>query len=55
MNKFGIVVVRRNNQGLVTASLSKQLPQAYYLEKIEALATAQALQFASEIENNQAV
>ena len=55
MNKFGIGVVIRNNQGLVITSLSKQLLQAYYLEKIEALAAAKALQFASVIGINQVV
>ena len=53
MNKFGIGVVIRNNQGLVITSLSKQLLQAYYLEKIEPLAAAKALQFASVIGRDQ--
>lgn len=42
-NKFGIGVVIWNNQGLVLASLSLQLLQAYCPLEVEALAVAKAL------------
>ena len=37
-NKFGISVVIRDNLGLVIASCSKLLPQAYHASEVEALA-----------------
>ena len=48
-------MVIRNNQGLVMASLSQQLHQAYRAEKIEALAGARALQFALEVGVDKAI
>ena len=42
-------MVVRDINGLVLASLSQQIPQAYSPEVIEALAASKALQFASEI------
>lgn len=48
-NKSRIGVVVRNSQGLVLASCSQQLPQAYYPLEIKALAAAKAFQFASKI------
>ena len=46
----GIEVVIQNSEGLVLASLSQQLPQAYQPLEVEALAVVQALEFGAEIE-----
>ena len=54
-NYFGIGVVIRNGSGLVLASCTKKLNQAYSGEHIEALAAATALSFASEIGFRRAV
>ena len=51
----GIEVVIRNSEGLVLASLSQQLPQAYQPLEVEALAVVQALEFGAEIEVKEVV
>ena len=49
MNKSGIGVIVGDNNGLVIASLLKQIRQAYSPKNIEALAACTAIQFASKI------
>ena len=55
VSKSSIGVVVRDRNGLVLASLLQQVPQAYSLEVIEALAASKALQFASDIGITEAV
>ena len=54
-NKSWIGVVVRNSQGLVLASYSQQLPQAYCPLEVEAMAAAKAFQFACKIGISNAV
>ena len=54
-NKFGIGVVIRDSQGIVIASLSQVLPQAFQAVEVEALGVVRALEFASELGIAQAV
>ena len=54
-NKSRIGVVIRNSQGLILASLSRLLPQAYTVVEVEALAVARALQFAAELDFKEAI
>ena len=48
-NRSGIGVVIRNSVGLVIASCSQCLPQAYSSNEVEALAAAKAVSFATKI------
>ncbi|XP_075645829.1 uncharacterized protein LOC142616999 [Castanea sativa] len=54
-NKSGIGVVIRDSAGLVIASCSKKLQQAYGSAEVEALAAATALSFAADVGVNRAV
>ena len=54
-NKSGINVVIRDCSGLVLASCSKIVQQAYNSSEIEALAAATALSFAIDIGINKAI
>ena len=54
-NKSGIGVVIRDSSGLVIASCSKLLPQAYHASEVEALAAMQALVFAQEVGVSKAI
>ena len=48
-NKSGVGVVIRDGNGLVLASLAKQIPQLYTALEVEAMAAATALSFASQL------
>ena len=48
VNKSGIGVVIRDNQGLVIASLVQQISQAYQAVEVEAMAASRALKFGLE-------
>ena len=48
VNKSGIGVVIRDNQGLVIASLVQQISQAYQAIEVEAMAASRALKFGLE-------
>ena len=54
-NKLGISIVIRDSSGLVIASCSKKLQQAYNSAEVEALAVAMALSFAADIGINRAI
>lgn len=54
-NKFGNGVVIRDSSGLVIASCSKLLPQAYHASEVEALVAVQALVFAQEVGVSKAI
>ncbi|XP_075665465.1 uncharacterized protein LOC142635144 [Castanea sativa] len=54
-NKSGIGIVIRDRSGLVIASCSKKLQQAYSSAEVEALAAATALSFAADIGINKAI
>ena len=45
----------RDSSGLVIASCSKLLPQAYHASEVEALAAMQALVFAQEVGVSKAI
>ena len=47
--KYGIDVVIREDNGMVLASMSKQLPQLYSALEVEAMAASTALSFASQL------
>nr|POF08501.1 hypothetical protein CFP56_42638 [Quercus suber] len=49
LNKSGVGVVIRDNNGVVLASCSEKLTQAYKAEEIEKLAAQKALMFAHEL------
>ena len=48
-NMSGIGVVTKDNNGVVLASCSEKLPQAYKADEIKALAALKALSFAYEL------
>ena len=48
-NKSGVGMVIRDGNGLVLASLAKQIPQLYTAMEVEAMAAATALSFASQL------
>ena len=54
-NQSGIGGVVHNSEGLVIASLSQQLPQAFQSLEIEAIVTSRALEFGIEVEVHQAI
>ncbi|KAL0000944.1 hypothetical protein SO802_014725 [Lithocarpus litseifolius] len=54
-NRLGIGVVIRDSAGLVIASCSQRLSQAYRSDEVEAFAAAKALSFAAEISISKAV
>ena len=54
-SRSGIGVVIRNNQGLVIASLTQKLPQAYQAIEIEPMAAIQALESGLEVGIDQAI
>lgn len=54
-NQSGTVVVIRSTQGLVIASLTRQLPQVYQVFEIKVLAAIRALEFGLEVGIDQAI
>ena len=48
-NKSGVGVVIRDRNGMVLASMAKQIPQLYTALEIEAMAASTALSFASQL------
>lgn len=53
--KAGIVVVIRNSEGAVMASLSQQVPLPATVAQVEALAARRAIEFALEVGITQAI
>ena len=49
LNKLGVRVVIRDNNGTILGSCSEKLSQAYKAEETEALAARKALMFAHEL------
>ena len=53
--KSGVSVVIRDDNGMVLASMSKQLPQLYSALEVEAMAASTALSFASQLGFHRAI